>query len=416
MSNASEHGILDPQQVIERQPFLGAHAARWAAITFFTGLGLVLISIGIGVVAGDGLKRFLFSYLHNYVFFVSLGLGALFFVMLQHLTRASWSVVVRRLAELIAGSLPFMGLLALPILVPLLMGNHALYEWLDPAIRASDPLVAHKAGYLNLGFFIVRLILYFAVWSWLSQTFLDQSTKQDESGDPKITLKLWRLSAPGIALFALTATFFAFDLVMSLDPRWFSTIFGVYFFAGSLIGFLGILVLTSVALQAGGRLRQVITPEHYHDLGKLLFAFVFFWGYIAFSQFMLIWYANVPEETAWYLKRQTGEWTGFSIFLLLFHLLIPFAILISRLLKRRKRALAFMALWLLVAHWIDLYYLVMPEFAPGGTNIPWHLLDFTCLAGIGCLFASIILHRAATRSLVPLKDPALADSLRFENV
>jgi hypothetical protein len=416
MSHASEHGILTPAQVLDRQPFLGAQGARWAAIAFFTGLGLVLISIGAGVVAGDGLKRFLFSYLQNYVYFVSLGLGALFFVMLQHLTRASWSVVVRRLAELIAGSLPFMGLLALPILVPLLLGNDSLYAWLDPALRASDPLIAHKAGYLNLGFFIVRLAFYFGVWSWLSQTFLSKSTQQDASGDPKISLRLWRLSAPGIALFALTATFFAFDMVMSLDPRWFSTIFGVYFFAGSLIGFFGILVLCSVLLQAGGRLRQVITAEHYHDLGKLLFAFVFFWGYIAFSQFMLIWYANIPEETAWYLKRQTGDWVGFSVFLLLFHLLIPFAILISRLLKRRKRALVIMAVWLIIAHWIDIYYLVMPEYAPGGGHVPWHLLDFTCLAGVGCLFASIILHRAASRSLVPLKDPLLADSLRFENV
>ncbi len=416
MSQGHEHNILAPEQVLERQPYLGAQAARWSAIAFFSGLGLLIISIGAGVVVGDGFKRFLFSYLQNYVFFVSLGLGALFFVMLQHLTRATWSVVVRRLAELIAGSLPLMALLALPVVIPMLLGNHALYEWLDPAIRGSDPLIAHKSGYLNLGFFIVRLVLYFAVWTWLSQTFLGQSTKQDDSGDPKITLKLWRLSAPGIALFALTATFFAFDLIMSLDPRWFSTIFGVYFFAGSLIGFFGILVLSSVLLQASGRLRQVVTAEHYHDLGKLLFAFVFFWGYIAFSQFMLIWYANVPEETVWYLKRQTGEWVGFSVFLLMFHLLIPFAILISRLLKRRKRALVFMAVWLIIAHWIDMYYLVMPEYAPGGSTVPWHILDFTCLAAVGCLFASFILRRAATRALVPLKDPALADSLRFENV
>jgi hypothetical protein len=416
MRATAQHAILTPPQVLERQPYLGAQGRRWAAITSFAGLGLVLISLVLGVVAGDGLKRFMFSYLQNYVFFVSLGLGALFFVMLQHLTRASWSVVVRRLAEFIAGSLPFMALLALPILVPMLLGNHALYAWLDPALRLSDPLIAHKAGYLNLGFFIARLVLYFAVWTWLSQTFLTGSTKQDTNGDPKISLKLWRLSAPGMTAYALTATFFAFDLVMSLDPRWYSTIFGVYFFAGSLVGFFGILVLASVSLQASGRLRQVITVEHYHDLGKLLFAFVFFWGYIAFSQFMLYWYANIPEETAWFLKRQQGEWVGFSVFLLLFHLLIPFAILLSRLLKRRKRALAFMALWLLAAHWIDMYYLVLPEYAPGGTHVPWHLLDLTCLLGVGCLFASICLYRASSRALVPLNDPLLADSLRFENV
>jgi hypothetical protein len=412
----AKHAILEPAQVLERQPYLGAQGLRWARSALGVGLVFVLISSAFGALAGDGFKRFFFSYLQNYVFFISLGLGALFFVMLQHLTRASWSVVVRRLAEVIAGSLPFMALLALPIIVPMLLGNHALYEWLDPALRASDPLIAHKAGYLNLGFFSARLVLYFAVWSWLSQTFLGASTQQDASGDPKLSLKLWRLSAPGMALFALTATFFAFDLVMSLDPHWFSTIFGVYFFAGSLVGFFGILVLASVLLQASGRLKQVITVEHYHDLGKLLFAFVFFWGYIAFSQFMLYWYANVPEETAWFLKRQQGEWVGFSVFLLLFHLLIPFTILLSRLLKRRKRALALMALWLLAAHWIDIYYLVLPEFNPGGSRVPWHLLDITCLLGVGGLFAGICLYRAAGHALVPIKDPLLADSLRFENV
>ena len=412
----AEHGILRPEQVRERNPFLGALAMRWATVAFFAGLGAILISIGIGFVMGDNLKRFFFSYVQNYVFFTSLGLGALFFVMLQHLTRASWSVVVRRLAEIISGSLPFMALLALPIIVPMLMGNSELYYWLDPAIREHDPLVAHKVGYLNLPFFIIRMVLYFAVWTWLSQLFLKASTRQDQSGDPKITLKLWRMSAPGIALFALTSTFFAFDLLMSLDPHWFSTIYGVYFFAGSMLGFFGLLVISSIWLQASGRLRQVITVEHYHDLGKLLFAFVFFWGYIAFSQYMLYWYANIPEETGWYLRRQTGEWTTFSWFFLAFHLLIPFAILLSRLLKRRKRLLVFWALWLLVAHWIDMYYLVMPEYAPGSGDVPWHILDLTCLLGVGGMFAAFCLWRAAGRSLVPLKDPMLADSLRFENV
>jgi hypothetical protein len=200
---------------------------------------------------------------------------------------------------------------------------------------------------------------------------------------------------------------------MSLNPRWFSTIFGVYYFSGAVVGFLAAVILLAMSLQAGGRLEASITVEHYHDLGKLLFAFVIFWGYIAFSQYLLIWYANIPEETDWYLVRQAGGWATVSLVLLFVHLLIPFFGLLSREVKRRKALLGFWAVWLLVAHWIDLYWLVMPSVAPAAP--PLRATDIGCLLGIGCLYLAAIFHAADGRALVPVGDPRLAESLAFEN-
>ena len=222
-----------------------------------------------------------------------------------------------------------------------------------------------------------------------------------------------RLSGPALLLLALTVTFAAFDWLMSLDPRWYSTIFGVYYFSGAIVGFLAAVILLAMLLQRGGRLTASVTVEHYHDLGKLLFAFVIFWGYIAFSQYLLIWYANIPEETGWYLVRQTGDWAGVSVLLLCVHLLLPFFGLLSREVKRRKVLLGFWAVWMLAAHWIDVYWLVMPSVSP--TRPPLAMVDFGCLAGLGCLYLAAVAHAAQGRALLPLGDPRLPESLAFEN-
>jgi hypothetical protein len=328
-------------------------------------------------------------------------------------------VVVRRIGELLAALLPLLGLLALPLIIALLGGDDGLYFWRNTALADSaspefDELVAHKAGYLNVGFFTIRMVAYFVIWGLLSWHFLGRSNRQDQSGDARLTLGLWRLSAPAMLLFALTLTGFTVDAVMSLDAHWFSTIIGVYFFAGCALCFLAVTTLAIMVLQLSGRLRRTVTVEHYHDLGKLMFAFTLFWGYIAFSQFMLYWYANIPEETGWYFRRFSGGWLWWSVALLFAQLLIPLAGLMSRYVKRRKRFLAFWCVWLLVAHFLDLYWLIMPEY--GGEGIPFGLLDVVCVVGVlGLMLAGWALL-ARRRSLVPLGDPALADSLRFENV
>jgi len=405
---------LMPEQLHEEQPYLGARGRRYVAIFGAVGLVALILSYLIGAVKGDSFAHFYFSYLCAWLFCVSLALGALFFVLLQHLTRASWSVVIRRPAEQLAMTLPWLAVLFLPLLIPILAGDAQLFHWLAPIQSSADPLLAHKAPYLSLPFFTLRLVIYFGCWSLMAWYFRRCSIRQDVSGDPRLSLAQWRASAPAMIVFALTVTFFAVDMVMSLDAHWFSTIIGVYFFSGCVVGFLALITLIAVALQLSGRLKRAITVEHYHDLGKLLFAFVFFWGYIAFSQYMLIWYANIPEETGWYLKRQEDGWLLFSLILLFVHLLIPFAILLSRLVKRRKRLLAPVALWMLIAHYIDVYWLVMPELGAGRVLFSW--LDLTCLLAAGGLFAAGAVYLADQAALVPLKDPGLADSLRFENM
>ena len=199
----------------------------------------------------------------------------------------------------------------------------------------------------------------------MASFFHRTSVKQDTSGETALTLRMERLSAPGMIVFALTLNFAAFDLLMSLDAHWFSTIFGVYYFAASVLGFLAVIPTILYAMQWRGILANAVTVEHYHDLGKLMFAFVVFWAYIAFSQYMLIWYANIPEETMWFLKRQTGDWAAVSLILLFGHFVVPFLLLVSRMIKRRPMALAVTGLYVALMCWVDMYWLVVPEFSPG---------------------------------------------------
>jgi len=401
-----------PQPSDQRTTLEGV-SPRLAPLLAALGLAGLAVGLGLGLIQGDGLRYFFHAYLINYCYFLSISLGGLFFVALGHATRAGWSVTTRRLAELIAANIPFLAVLFLPILLPVLAGSGSLYVW-NSASAGGDELLRHKiAYYLNPGFFTVRTVFYFLVWGWMARFFLLRSVEQDTSGDPALTTRMERFSPVALVLFALTVSFASFDWMMSLEPAWFSTIFGVYFFSGAAVGFLATIILVAMLLQSTGRLTSSITVEHYHDLGKLLFTFVFFWGYIAFSQYMLIWYANYPEETTWYLTRQTGSWKWVSLVLLFAHLLIPFCGLLSREAKRRKAILGFWAAWLLVVHWIDLYWLVAPSLNRDGVRIG--LIDAACFVGIGGVYLAGLLRLAHGRSLVPLGDPRIEESLAFEN-
>lgn len=392
---------------------LGRAAGRIAAGLAVLGVAGLAVALVLGWLRADGLHYFFHAYLVSYAFYLSISLGALFLVALHHATRAGWSVTIRRLAEILAGNMPLLALLFLPILVPIMLGNHSLYEWTNPAVVGKSELLEHKTPYLNVAFFTVRAVLYFAVWWLLARFYFVRSLEQDDSGDPALTIQMERASGPALLLFALTLTFASFDWLMSLEPAWFSSIFGVYTFSGATVAVLATIILFAAALQANGRLTTTITTEHYHDLGKLLFGFVIFWGYIAFSQYMLIWYANIPEETFWYRERQTGVWAGVSLALLFGHLIIPFLGLLSREAKRRKWLLAFWAVWLLVFHWLDLYWLVMPSLdAPG---LPFGLIDVCLILGLGSLYLAGVLVVAGQRSLIPVRDPRLPEALAFEN-
>ena len=256
-------------------------------------------------------------------------------------------------------------------------------------------------------------MLYFLIWGLLAWYYFRLSTRQDRSGDPALTLRMEKAAPAALILFGLTISFASFDWLMSLAPEWFSTIYGAYFFAGSVVAALSVMILFAAILQAGGVARRAITVEHYHDLGKLLIGFIVFWGYMAFSQYMLIWYANIPEETYWYLARQTGPWVWITLALLFGNLLIPFLGLLSREIKRRKILLGFWAVWMLAAHWLDLYWLVMPTFAP--QHLPFSAIDLCCFVGLGCLFLAGVIRVAGRCELIPRRDPRLEEALAFEN-
>lgn len=378
---------------------------------------LVLVAARMMCEPADRLDRsylhFSAAYLVNFAFFLSISLGAVFFVVMHHLSRAGWSATVRRSAEILAANTLWLGLLFLPILVPVLSGHSPLYRWSHPNAAAADELLRHKALYLNGPFFAARAVAYFLVWGLTAWFYLNQSKRQDISGDPQITRRLEKAAPAAMILFALTVTFASFDWLMSLTPDWFSTIFGLYYFAGAVVAALAVIILFAIVVQSLGVARQAITVEHYHDLGKLLLGFVVFWGYMAFSQYMLIWYANIPEESVWYLARQTGPWKYASLALLFGHLLIPFLGLLSRDVKRHKILLGFWAVWLLVAHWFDLYWLVMPTFFP--KHLPFGAADLGCFVGIACLFLAATIQLSHRCNMVPTKDPRLAESLAFEN-
>jgi hypothetical protein len=379
------------------------------------GIGAVslVVSLGLGL-SGGNTKQFLHSYLVAFMWTLSLGLGALFWVILQNLVNARWSVAIRRVGEILAANMLLLAVMALPIVVPTLMGNDVLYQWANGANAHHSELLQHKAAYLNPTFFGIRFVVFFGFWIALSRFYLKTSLAQDESGKPELAARMRAVSGPAMIGFALTLTFTAFDFLMSLDPGWFSTMFGVYYFAGCVVSANSMLALVLMWLQKQGRLVKSVTTEHYHDLGKMMFAFTVFWAYVTFSQFMLMWYANMPEETAFFKLRFDHGWQWVGWTLVFGNFLIPFFGLLSRWLKRRKATLAFWAVWILAAHWVDMYWNVMPNLHPEGPTIG--LLDVTCLLGLGGLFLAGAAVQAKKVLLVPVKDPRLGQSLAFENI
>lgn len=390
---------------------LGASLAGLAPVVARGGLavGLVGLAAAVGLaLAGAGIDRLMQSWLVAFAYLLTITLGALFFVILQHLVRAGWSVVVRRLAEAMAMNLPLLAVFFLPLFLTL----PRVYEWAQPGAVAHDALLRGKAAYLNPAFFLGRWVVFFALWSLLARYFWSRSVKQDATGEVKLTVAMERFAAPAMILFAVSLNFSSFDLLMSIDPHWYSTIFGVYTFSGGAVGFLALLSVVTALLQRTGRMRGV-TDDHWHDLGKLVFAFTVFWAYIGFSQYMLTWYANLPEETIWYAARSTGGWTAVSLLLLFGHFLVPFCLLLPRFVKRSPRLLAPVAAWVLVMHYVDIYWLTMPKLSP--SRVPLHPLDLACLLGLGGLWLAAVAWRLRRVSLVPGRDPRLEESLAFEN-
>jgi hypothetical protein len=392
-----EEAAIPPGHPWNRIPVIGAGCALLGAVACV-------------ILGAANPKQFFFSWLVSFLFFLSLALGALFFELIQYAAQGGWGIVLRRIGETTFATIPVMAALFLP----LLLGLHDLYSWSVPGAAEHDALLRWKAPYLNVPFFLIRAALYFGCWSFIALLYYRLSRRQDATGDPAVSARLRRLAGPAIIVLALTQTFASIDWIMSLTPKWYSTIFGVYFFAGSFVGFIALLSIVAVAMRRAGLLDTVITAEHLHDVGKLLFGFTAFWAYIAFSQFFLIWYANLPEETIWYKARMEGSWMTVSLVLMAGHFGVPFFYLMGRDVKRRGSTLAVGGAWLLAMHFMDLYWQVMPTLHPEGVRLS--ALDAAAFVAIGGCFVAAASWLMRRQALVPLRDPRLAESLAFENV
>ncbi|MEE9385577.1 MAG: hypothetical protein V3V08_19380 [Nannocystaceae bacterium] len=396
-------------------------------------IGLVLTVGGLGgaVATGrDDLGHFWHAYLTAFMFALALGLGGLFFVIILHLTRAGWGVALRRLAEHLAFSVPFVALFGLAVVF---FGAHDLFEWTHPGVVEGDEILSKKAGYLNETGMRIRYFVYLAVWSVLVFTFWKWSRDQDRASDPsQLTHRMRAFSAPALALFALSLTFAAFDMLMALDPHWFSTIFGVYYFTGAALTVHAVLCLVAYSLLRGGHLSGVVTREHFHDLGKYMFGFTIFWTYIAFSQYFLIWYADIPEETFWFSYRGHGEWLYLSLALVVLRFLLPWFLLLRRPIKRMPGLLCWAAALIVFTEFLDIYWLVQPAHAHHAaaaahaadnhhlahwyeTVIPFNEVDMLALVGFLGVVAMMFGISMKGRPLVPINDPRLAESVHFQN-
>lgn len=383
-------------------------------------LPLVLIALGLlmlilwAVQYQHDPNRAMFAYLYGFIVSLTLGLGCLGWVIIQFLTRAGWSVVIRRIPEALISLMPVFIILFVPIALSL----HEIFPWTHA--DHIDEMIEKKLPYLNETFFLMRSFAYLLLWAVMGVWYYRTSLSQDEGNNFERTRILQAVSAPGIVLFGLSLTFASFDWVMSLQPHWYSTIFGVYFFAGSNLFALAFITLMCITLQNAGVLKRAITPEHYHDLGKLMFGFTIFWAYIAFSQFMLYWYGNIPEEIEFYVHRMHNGWEYISYAMPIIHFFVPFLALMSRFLKRVKLILVINCLWIIGVHLIDLYWLIIPAYHDpsvmhGPTHLALNVMDLLSLFGILFLLFGSFLFVFARKSVLAVGDPRLKESLAFEN-
>ncbi|MEO6969447.1 MAG: hypothetical protein ABI217_00955 [Chthoniobacterales bacterium] len=382
--------------------------SRFAGLSLVCGLvgivGLVLSFVG-GYVSP---AQFSYSWLFAFFFFFTLCIGCLFWTIVHYVVDAEWSVVVRRQLENIALLLPLLGVFFLPIW----FWRKYLFRWMDVP-RGVDPLLDAKRAYLNWEFFLSRAIFYFVVLTILAYLLRRFSVRQDRDGNPQYTIWLRKVAFTGLPLFALCLTFASFDWVMSLNWHWFSTMWGPYIFAGMAGSSMALLVLVIAALQRAGYLKEVVTVEHYHIMGKWLLAFTVFWAYIGFGQYMLYWYANIPEETQYFIVRNTESWNVLSWFLVVFRFFVPFALLLPRATKTNLTWLCSISAWIVLMQLLDVYVIVLP--ALHGTGVHLSILDFLPLIGIGGTLAFFYLRILGKASLFPVRDPRLIESLRLTN-
>ena len=373
-------------------------ARRFALITGIAGLA---ISIPALIMNPEQFHR---SYLLAYVCCLAIPLGCMGLVMMHHLTGGGWGFIIRRILEAGTRTLWLLAILYVPVLV----GVSKIYGWAR-AGADSIPVYQQKHFYLNVPFFAVRSVIYFAIWMWLSWFLNKWSAQQDEPGNASAEKKLEGISGPGLVLWGIAVTFSAVDLVMSLEPKWFSSIYGMMIMVVYALSAMAFVVFIARKLTDREPLMQLASPQRFNDLGNFLLTFVMLWAYLSFSQFLIIWSGNMPEEISWYMARARGSWGALAVVLIIFHFAIPFALLLSRDIKRGPRALSGVAAALVALTLVDIFWLIVPAFEPDGLRVHWS--NISMVAGLGGLWLWAFFVQLEKRPLVPAYDSRLAEVL-----
>ncbi|MEE2786862.1 MAG: hypothetical protein VX589_05950 [Myxococcota bacterium] len=377
-----------------------------------TGLALGvlgLIACAIGGYTAENERQVYYSGIIALMTFTTISLGGLFFVILHHLVRASWSTSFRRIAENVASAIPVMGVLAALVFG---FGLGDLFHWSHPEAVAADPLLQHKEGYLNTPFFAIRALVFFLGWTAIAFFYRKLSVQQDESGDVSLTFRMRWWAPVCILFFALSVTFAGFDWMMGLDAHWFSTMFGVIIFSGCIVGGYATLGLIGLWLTKNGNLKNTLTEWNFHDVAKLMWGFIIFWTYTSFSQYFLIWYGNIPEETAWFYARMHHGWERIAMLLIFGHFMLPFWVILSRHMKRNRLVFGVVACWMILMHYFDLYFMAMPNLHH---HLHFHWLDLATFVCAGGFFLAAVMYRFTKDAAVAHRDPMLEASLNYYN-
>jgi hypothetical protein len=370
-------------------------------------IGIVfLVATAVGLFVDPG--QFFRSYLYAYLYTLGLSVGSLGILLLHHTVGGKWGVVTRRLLESGARTFPLMAVL----LVPILFGMTSLYLWARPELAEHDVVIKWKSPYLNVPFFIARMVLYFAVWIFYSWLLNRKSLEQDRTGDPRLMVRMRQISAPGLVVFTLAGTFAFFDLVMSLEPHWFSTIYGAMFLIGQMLLTFAFVIAVLVILSTRPPLSEILTVRHFHDLGNLMLAFTILWAYLSFSQFLIVWSGNLPEEIPWYVRRESGGWGYIAVLLIVFHFFVPFVVLLSRFVKRNAALLYKVAIGMIIIRLLDVYWVVEPafyqdEFPLHKQVFQLHWLDFAAPLGLVGIWIAFYIWQLKRYPIVPVGDPRL---------
>ena len=377
--------VLSPGNVLRKVQRLALVAGIIAAAASLAG-------------AAAARDEFYRAYLVAFIFWLGPALGSLGLLMLQHVTGGRWGVALRRVFEAGAGTLPLMAVLFVPVIV----GMHSLYEWTHTDVVAADAILTQKEPYLNVPFFLGRAAIYFAVWIVVAAFLIRWSRKQDQGADPATARKIHFLSRGGLILYGLTMTFASFDWGMSIEPHWYSHIYGILIIGGQALSAMAFAIIVAAALVGQPAVARWISPDRFHDLGKLMLAFIMLWAYFAFSQYLIIWAGDLPEEIPWYLHRLAGGWRTIGVGLIVLHFAVPFVVLLSREVKRRPAALALVAGALLLLRWVEVYWLVVPTFHPEGLFVHW-LAPVTLIA-VGGLWLALFVRRLGGAPVLPLSE------------